>query len=228
MLATTEAGQDGTTVADLVSVMDGAFAGAVSLSGGQILLTDFNFGESNTTITLTAGTGNTGMIDLPGFVLTSKGFSPKTSTSIEVFDSLGTKHTLNITFTKSENIGEWVFEVTLAGNETINEGSSGSITFDSNGALQTILYDNGQSLFEFNPGNGASVVRLNLDFENSTGFSGITQFAGRSSVTLPFQDGQAHGTLSAFAIDDQGKVIGSFTNGRNRLIGLSRAERGDP
>ena len=212
------AGQDGTTVDDLVAVIDSAFAGTASFSTGQILLTDFNFGESNTTITLTAGAGNTGTIDLPGFVLTSKGFSPKTSTSIEVFDSLGTKHTLNITFTKTENTGEWTFEVTLSGNETINEGSSGSIAFDSNGALQTIFYDNGQSLLEFAPGSGASVVRLNLDFENSTGFSGITQFAGRSSVTLPFQDGQAHGTLSAFAIDEKGQVIGSFTNGRNRLI----------
>jgi len=67
-------------------------------------------------------------------------------------------------------------------------------------------------------GNGAADVSINLDFENSTGFTGITQFAGQSSVSLPYQDGQSHGTLSAFSIDERGRVVGAFTNGRGRVI----------
>ena len=162
--------------------------------------------------------GNTGVIDLPGFVNTAKGFSPKTSSSVEVFDSLGSKHTLNVTFTKTENAGEWTFEVDFSGNEVINEGSTGTVTFAADGSLSTILYDNGEPLLNFTPGNGANDVVINLDFENTTGFSGLTQFAGQSSVIVPFQDSQAHGTLNSFSIDERGRVVGAFTNGRSRII----------
>lgn len=212
------AANDGITIADLITVMDNAFSGTVSLTNGQLTLKDFNFGESQSTITLTAGTGNTGAIDLPGFVLTAEGFAPKSSTSIEVFDSLGSKHILNLTFTKTENLREWTFEATLAGTEVISAGSRGTITFNSDGSMNPPLYENGQSLLIFDPNNGASNVSLNLDFENTTGLSGITQFAGSSELQMPFQDGQSKGELVTFAIDEKGKIVGSFSNGRNRLI----------
>ncbi|RMF67888.1 MAG: flagellar hook-basal body complex protein, partial [Calditrichaeota bacterium] len=212
------AGNDGTTLADLISVIDSAFSGTVTLENGQIVLRDFNFGESSTTITLAPGSGNTGVIELPGFVNTAKGFSPKTSTSVEVFDSLGSKHTLNMTFTKTENPREWSFEVSFPGNESIVEGGKGTVTFAADGSLETILYDQGQSLLVVDPGNGAENMSINLDFENTTGLSGLTQFAGSSAVSLPFQDGQAKGTLTSFSIDESGQIIGAFSNGRTRLI----------
>lgn len=212
------AGNDGTTVNDLVTAIAAAFTGTASLVNGRIVMTDFNFGESNTTISFSPDSGNTGVIDLPGFVNTQKGFSPKTSSSAEIFDSLGSKHTLSVTFTKTENAGEWTFEVSFSDNEVINEGSTGTITFTANGSFDTIVYDNGEPLLNFTPGNGANDVVLNLDFENTTGFSGLTQFAGQSSVIMPFQDGQAHGTLNAYSIDERGRVVGAFTNGRSRMI----------
>jgi len=212
------AGNDGTTVNDLVNSITAAFTGTANLVNGLIVLTDLNFGESNTTISLSADSGNTGVIDLPGFVNTAKGFSPKTSSSVEVFDSLGSKHALNLTFTKTENAGEWTFAVNFSGNEVINEGSTGTITFAADGSLSTIAYDNSEPFLNFTPGNGANDVLINLDFENTTGFSGLTQFAGQSSVIVPFQDGQAHGTLNSFSIDERGRVVGAFTNGRSRMI----------
>lgn len=212
------AANDGTTVGDLLAVIDAAFTGAATLDAGRIVLTDFNFGESETTITLAPGAGNTGVIELPGFINTEKGFSPKESSSVEVYDSLGTKHTMNLTFIKTENTGEWRFEATFNGNEVISEGATGTLTFAPDGSLQTILYDNGQSLLIFDPGNGAEEVQLNLDFENTTGFSSLTQFAGLSSVIMPYQDGQANGQLTSFSIDPSGRIVGSFSNGRNQLI----------
>lgn len=212
------AGNDGTTLQDFLDTIAANFNGTVELVDGKIVLTDFNFGESQLTITLSEDDGNTGAITLPGFVNTAQGFSPKTSTSIEVFDSLGAKHTLNVTFTKTENAREWTFEMTLTGNETISEGNSGSVTFADDGSLETIIYDNGESLLRFDPGNGAAEVSINLDFENTTKFSGITQFAGSSSILLPFQDGQAQGQLNSFAIDARGQIVGSFSNGKSRMI----------
>ncbi len=212
------AANDGTTIDDLLASISASFNGSATLVNGAIVLTDVAFGESQTTISLSADPGNTGVINLPGFVNSAKGFSPQTISSVEVFDSLGSKHTSNVTFTKTENAGEWIFEVTLSGNEVINQGSTGAITFAADGSLSTILYDNGEPLLNFTPGNGANDVVLNLDFENTTGFSGLTQYAGQSSVIVPFQDGQAHGILNSFAIDERGRVVGAFTNGRSRTI----------
>ncbi|MCH9006536.1 flagellar hook protein FlgE [candidate division KSB1 bacterium] len=212
------AGNDGTTIQDLMNILDAAFTSTVALNNGKIELTDINFGESQTTITLSEGTSNTGSITLPGFINTATGFEPKTSTSIEVFDSLGAKHTLNVTFTKTPNTREWSFEIKLTGDEVITEGSTGTIAFASDGSLETITYSNGESLLLFDPNNGAAVMSVNLDFENQTGFSSITQFAGVSAVLLPFQDGQSQGHLSSFAIDTSGKILGTFTNGRSRVI----------
>lgn len=213
------AANDGTTVDDLLAVINGTFTDVTAtISSGQIVLTDDNYGASKTSIVLAEGTGNTGSISLPSFVNTAVGYSPQTTASVEVYDSLGSKHTLNITFTKTANPREWTWAVTTGGDEVISEGSSGTLTFANDGTLETINYDQGQSQLIFDPGNGAAQVSLNLDFENSTGFSGITQYAGSSSINLPFQDGQAIGQLSSYSIDETGKIFGAFTNGRSRLI----------
>jgi len=214
------AANDGTTVDDLLASINAAFTGSTATldADGQIVLTDDAPDKSKSSITLSAASGNTGVISLPSFVMTSAGDIPTVSSSIQVFDSLGSSHTMDLTFSKTENPGEWTFQVSFPGDEIINAGSSGTLNFAADGTLETVTYTNGESTFEFDPANGAEVVRLNLDLENSTGFSGLTQFAGTSAVNLPFQDGQAKGSLNSFAIDEQGRLFGAFTNGKSRLI----------
>ncbi len=222
----------GDSIQDLIDDINTAFtaSGTIALdTSGRLVLTDTAYGESSTTLTLTAGAGNTGVITLPGFINTQEGFEPQTSSSIEVFDSLGIKHTLNVIFTKTENAREWNFAMSTTGDETISEGSTGTITFANDGSLETIFYTGGESQLKFDPGNGAGEVSLNLDFENQTGFSGITQFAGTSSVLLPFQDGQAQGALTSFSVQSNGEIRGAFDNGRSRLIGrLAIADINNP
>ncbi len=214
------AANDGTTVGDLLNSINGAFSGSTASldATGHLVLTDNVVGESQSSIVLSADSANTGTINLPSFVMSSKGEIPEVSSSIQVFDSLGSSHTMNVTFQKTENPGEWTFQVSFTGDETINSGSSGTLNFAADGTLETVTYTNGESTLEFDPGNGAELVQLNLDLENSTGFSGLTQFAGTSSVNLPFQDGQAKGDLGSFAIDEQGRLFGAFTNGKTRQI----------
>jgi len=210
---------DGTTVNDLLAVINNTFTDVTAtIANGKIVLTDDNYGASQTSLVLAEGTSNGGVIALPSFVSTAEGNSPQTTATVEVFDSLGTKHTLNLTFTKTPNAREWSWAVTMGGSEVISEGSTGTLTFAADGSLETINYDQGQSALVFDPANGANEISLNLDFENSTGFSGITQYAGESSINMPFQDGQAIGKLSSFSIDESGKIFGSFTNGRTRMI----------
>jgi len=219
------AGNDGTTVQDLLTAIETEFNGSVTLENGLITLTDFNFGESNTSITLSEGAANTGEMTLPGFINTANGYAPKTAAAIQVFDSLGDTHTLNVVFTKTENEREWSFELSMTGDEVISEGNTGTISFANDGTLETILYTNGQSRLIFDPANGAEEVSLNLDFENQTGFSKITQFAGVSTIQFPFQDGQSQGQLNSFAIEASGNIVGAFSNGQTQLVAqLAMAE----
>jgi flagellar hook protein FlgE len=220
------AGNDGTTVQDFMDRIDTIFdADAdteidVTLESGRIVVRNFNFGESDLTITLTQAAGNTGEISMPGFINTAQGYTPRASTSVEIFDSLGSKHTLNIVFTKTDATGEWDFAMSFPGDESITAGATGILTFGSDGSIATIQYDGGQNslVVDLSSDTGAENMSVNLDFENATGFSGLTQFSGASSVTIPYQDGQAHGSLSSFSIDESGRIVGSFTNGRSRLI----------
>ncbi|MFQ5705948.1 MAG: flagellar hook-basal body complex protein [bacterium] len=213
------ASNDGTTVDDFLAVINSAYSGATAtLDSGKIVLTDDNFGASDLTIVLANGASNTGVISLPSFVNSAEGFTPKTTASTVIYDSLGTPHTANIEFTKTENEREWRFTVTLSGSETVLEGGSGTLTFKPDGSIETIAYDGAESAFKFDPNNGANPVAINLDFGNASGVNGLTQFDGSSNVIIPTQDGQPHGALSSLSIDESGRIIGSFTNGNNRLI----------
>ncbi len=213
------AANDGTTIDDLLASINGAYTGTTAtFVNGIVVLTDANSGASSTTITLAENAANTGAITLPSFANSAVGFSPTEIASVIVYDSLGSAHRLDITFTKTDNPREWTFVVSFSGDETITAGNTGTLAFATDGTLETIIYDGGESTLIFDPQNTANSVSLTMDFANATGMSGLTQFAGPSTVNLPFQDGQANGSLTSFIINEGGKIIGSFSNGTNRLI----------
>lgn len=214
------AGNDGTTLDDFLGVISGAFSGATAtLDNGKIIMTDDGFGTSDLSITLANGSANAGTILLPSFVNTTEGTTPVVSTSALAYDSLGTAHTLNVTFTKTENEREWRFAVDTSGNETTVQGGSGTVTFAADGSIESVIYDNAEPTFVFDPGNGAELVSINLDFgEAADSAGGVTMFENKSSVYVPAQNGQASGKLGSFFIDEQGSIFGKFTNGEDRLI----------
>jgi flagellar hook protein FlgE len=213
------AANDGTTLDNLLTVINSAFSGATAtLNNGNIVLSDDNFGDSKLSITLANGDTNTGAIALPSFVNTTEGVTPLVTTSTIVYDSLGTAHTLNIKFTKTENEREWKFQVGFSGGETITQGGTGTLTFKADGSLETVIYDRAESTLIFDPQNGAGPVSIDMDFGNNAKLSGLTLFDGNSNVDIAFQDGQAVGNLSSFFVDEQGRILGTFTNGKNRMI----------
>ncbi|MFN3782052.1 MAG: flagellar hook-basal body complex protein, partial [Candidatus Kapaibacteriota bacterium] len=48
---------------------------------------------------------------------------------------------------------------------------------------------------------------------------GITQFSGANTVSFQYQDGYTLGELADLSVDYNGKIWGSFTNGRTELLG---------
>ncbi|MFQ6613665.1 MAG: flagellar hook-basal body complex protein [Fidelibacterota bacterium] len=225
------AANDGTTIDDLITRINTVYAGVAtaSFTNGKIELTDDTAGDSQTTIALSNGTSNTGSITLPTFGATTTGYTPRAVTSIVVYDSFGTEHHLSIEFTKTENAREWAWEVTTEGGETITKGGSGTMTFDTTGQFISNTYDDGNGALELDPGNGSDTLTITLHAGGGDGLSALTQFDEITTISARDQDGQASGKLDGIQVDEQGYIIGSFSNGVvMRMAQLAMAEFPDP
>lgn len=130
-------------------------------------------------------------------------------TSIEVRDSQGTAHAINMTFTKTA-VNEWGWEAT--GPAGIS-GGTGTITFDAYGLLAGVT----GGPIEFTP-VGADTVSITPDFGTIGTADGVTQFAANSTVAAVYQDGYATGNLQSISISDNGVLTGFFSNGLNRRL----------
>lgn len=140
------------------------------------------------------------------------------TTSLDIFDSLGSKHTLTIHFRKthtSENpndptVWKWYAEVPTPA--TLDQPAFGYVKFNPDGSINTY---NPPSLI-FNPNNGAnSGQSVQLDFGSMGKFDGITSFQAPSSTSGQTQDGYPGGDLESLVVDQTGTIIGVFTNGRS-------------
>ncbi len=144
------------------------------------------------------------------------------SSSIDVFDSLGSRHTVKLDFRKvaGANGTEWTWsaEVPKPGdlntNLTPNENRiwGGTLQFDANGALSGYNPPN----LDFTANNGSSKNQnINLNFGSINGFDGVTSFDSPSATGGISQDGYPGGDLLGIRIDQSGTLIGSFSNGRS-------------
>ena len=140
--------------------------------------------------------------------------------TFNVLDSVGSAHTLTITFTKNfaGAAGRWDWAVTEsdASIAAITTGT-GSIVFNASGniaagASQAIGVDYAA---------GAGVVdpqAITLNFGTATNTTPVTGVAAPSTVTLASQDGVASGTLQSFAIGLDGAITAFFSNGKSTTI----------
>jgi flagellar hook protein FlgE len=153
------------------------------------------------------------------------------STTINVYDSLGNAHALDVYFTNT-GPNQWDYHVMANGSEvsggtagTAQEIGTGSLTFDSNGALQS----DSVSLPATVTFNGASAQTINMNLGTpitpsgsgaaGTGLDGITQFGSSSAVSAQSQDGYGPGSLSGVQIAADGTVSGTYSNGQTIAVG---------
>lgn len=81
-----------------------------------------------------------------------------------------------------------------------------NVTFTSLGAIDTALTSGGSLYLEYDHGNGAQPTTVAVDFND------ITQYSGSNTV-YPTTDGNSLGTLNSIAIDVNGVISGTYTNG---------------
>lgn len=141
------------------------------------------------------------------------------STSIQVFDSLGGKHTLSVEFFKSVVNNRWEWSASMLGNEVITSGASGYVTFNNDGSLNTFDYNGGASGVTIDPQNGAANIGIAVNAGSTNAYDGLTGFAsGRHTATVVGQNGYGLGILEKISIDQSGNISGIFSNGINRVL----------
>jgi len=139
------------------------------------------------------------------------------SAPIQVYDSLGTAHTLSVTYTETAP-GAWSYNVTIPQNDLVSGGNNivatGTLAFDANGNLTSPAAGAPIAIAVTGLADAASDMNINWNVYNSAGKSQITQYAQASAMSNPQQDGFAAGQVSQVSIQNGGMVVANYTNGQ--------------
>lgn len=144
---------------------------------------------------------------------------------LEIFDSLGNKHTLEVQFVKQTTTqdggNEWQMIIRVPEPAEINTTGDGG---PSNILVGTARFNNDGSLASYNPrtinfspNNGAKPnQQIKLSFGTSGGNDGLVSSSSASTLTNQATDGYTSGNLKpdAIRVDDKGHILGEFTNGK--------------
>jgi flagellar hook protein FlgE len=131
------------------------------------------------------------------------------STSLTVFDSLGSPHLNTMYFRKTADNTWDVFQYVDGTQVNAGAPAGETITFDNTGAIT----GGSPTSMTFTPGGGAAPMTVNVDYNNTS------QFGSPFSVNALSQDGFATGRLSGIDISDTGVITSRFTNGQSRTLG---------
>ena len=212
------------TLGDMISAIDGVFPGAeVAVDDeGNITVTDTVAGASDRTCAISLTDVNNNSVATPTFNTRVDGQDAgEHTTSIQIYDSKGKPHTLQVQFTNISSLSDsdlWLWECTID-NGTIDAsgGNRGYLKFNPNGSLSAIETADGLPL-TFDPGEGSTTMTVNLDPGEAGFFNGLTQFNSTTSAVPSMQDGYGMGELYDFSFDETGTITGHFTNGVSQTI----------
>ena len=141
------------------------------------------------------------------------------STPMEIYDSQGGKHTLTITFTKTDT-NKWDYEVTIPSTDVTGDNSlaKGSLEFDGAGLLKTPASTDGPVKIDIaGLTDGAADMSINWNlFSGDTGL--MTQYSQASAVSANLQDGMTSGQISKIGMADGGLIVATYTNGQQATV----------
>ncbi|HAT1569579.1 TPA: flagellar hook protein FlgE [Kluyvera cryocrescens] len=150
--------------------------------------------------------------------------------TVTVYDSLGNSHDLNVYYVKTaENKWDvYTQDTSISGAKAVQ---AAQMEFTSSGTLKSVTnYIDDTSnpgnliLDTENPGtgiaidvaslNGSVAGTFNLSFLNS-----MQQNTGSSDVVATTQNGYAPGSLVSYQVNDDGSVVGNYSNRQSQLLG---------
>lgn len=161
--------------------------------------------SDGTTVTQTSGTYTTG-------------YSLPITTTVNVYDTLGNVHTLNLFFTKTKVDSTSGNEWTLSLDSDLSKSTT-TIT-ETDGSTTTLTLSpvtvNFTTSGKYNSGTGSTTLTLTNGAYGTQSvaldLSTLTQYAGNNTVKGS-ANGNAAGTLKSVSIDQSGIITGVYTNG---------------
>lgn len=161
----------------------------------------------------------------PGQALrqSSKMMMASHGSTVEIYDSLGSKHEVSLQWRKTgmttDGGTEWSLLIQVPEPAEINfsgvgpkNAVTGSMRFNADGSLAS-FYPAG---ITFTANNGSLPGQnIQLDFGLGTDFNGMTSFDKESTTQSTNQDGYDGGILKDLKVDENGVIIGAFSNGNS-------------
>lgn len=209
---------DGTSsLGDLIAALNGQLVGATAAvtAEGNLSVTADEEGESFLSVNLSDGDTNVGQTDFDQSVLVvaTDGKDGDTFRStIQVFDSRGAAHALQVSFVKQ---GDNTWDANFESNDpdvVVTDGLISEIVFNEDGTFQTV--------------NGVANGDINIQLDNATlseqqtiefSLDRMTHLATNYAATFE-QDGFPPGTIVAIDVSPEGILTGISSNGRRSEV----------
>jgi len=202
--------------------------GQINGSLGDINLTASNIPPLATeNVNFTANLNSEDEVVVGAFDPTDPYNTSNFATAITIYDSLGNAHQLDIFFRKTAG-NSWEWHGLIDGGDltggtagVATEVASGNLGFTTDGRLDTEVIVGGTINFRDATQNQV----IDFDFGQSIttdggdGESGTTQYSSRSSINFQTQDGYTTGSLTRFALSEDGVITGAYSNGEVRTVG---------
>ena len=207
--------------------LNGAYR-KTAFSGLEIAAKGTDIGEitidtgTNSTYGLVFNSGTTGRD--AGFDITAPEATSNYANSVTIYDSLGNPHQTTVYFSKlnpSTNPLQWEYNITVNAAElNLTPAQTGPYLITT-GVLRFL--DDGTLDPDFPNGlttspndlawnnNSDPTVQLNIDFNT-------TQWSNASVVISQDQDGYGTGTVAQLSLDNEGNVLGNYSNGLPRSL----------
>jgi len=222
-------GVDGNTLGDLASYLESVLAIDTTISaGGQTagvtvdatgaLVITSNPGEANAVNVEASNIRNDTSGILPFAFTSTPAVGDGVTTALSVFDSLGNPLEVRLRFaleSQDQSGTVWRFFAESTGDSDVSPLlGTGTLSFDQNGQL---VASSGTDVTVDRVNNGsASPLNFTLDFSDVTG---LNFGDAASSVRMATQDGTPGATLIDYGIDQDGVIVGTFSNGATRVYG---------
>ncbi|MEO0035714.1 MAG: Flagellar hook protein FlgE [Pseudomonadota bacterium] len=147
----------------------------------------------------------------------SSGVASEMSTSVTVYDSAGSSHTVTLTFSADTSAeGEWTVSLSSADSSLSFSPSSYSVVFDSSsGTLTSVDGSTSDFSTDVTLSTGTSSQTVSFDFAD------LTEYDSGSSLTLTSldQDGYPPSDYSGVTIDSDGTVTATYASGLTLTVG---------
>ncbi|WP_227317719.1 flagellar hook protein FlgE [Cedecea davisae] len=134
---------------------------------------------------------------------------------LTVYDSQGNAHNMNVYFVKDATTANtwhvYAQDSSMPATTPPTFQTLPNITFDSNGNMTSAsVVNNVQS----GATNGATQASFSIDFKNT-----MQQNTGATTIVGTTQNGYKPGDLISYSINNDGTIVGNYSNEQNQLLG---------